>query len=272
MFTEPSMGCGRSVFFIAPLLFACATTSTAKKSEETELREECRDNLSKDPRCIELLTKSPDDLEAKEEVMRAEAQREDDAFSDRISRLRRERDAKTSSRAVGQIGDLEEGDEDVGDEIETGSSVRALKAEAPPKPMPKIEEPVAIAPDPAPEITPETYLRGSVCLIDGSIVAMKRAMNLSQGAKTARAELALAIVEADTLGGQVRQEMDHRGLSRSTDPNCTTRAHAEMVEVLRSLLGPTPKPGESAEWFGRGLVRLRKELETRAGLPKAAVE
>src|SRR5262249_49281772 len=113
-----------------------------------------------------------------------------------------------------------------------------------------------------PAITPETYLRSALCLLEDDAAMLKRAMKKPPAEKTARAELALAIVEGDALAGQVRSEIDHRGLSRSDDPTCGTRALKEMVEVLRSLVGPVPKVGESAEHFGHGLERLRKELET----------
>jgi hypothetical protein len=278
------------------LLFAaggCASSAKAKR-EDQALIDACNQDIRHDPRCIELLTKTDGELEAKAEVMRAEEAREDDAFSARVKKLRADRDAMTSTRSAGVAGDLDEGDEEGSEADDSGSSVRALSAADPNEPgspkrletekkplalaVPKIEIPrIQSAVDPKPKppppesaITPETYLRASICLLDSEVADLKRAMNGPTAAKSARAEIALAIVDADALAQKVRAEVDHRGLSRTPASTCTTRSVADMVEVLRSLVGPVPKVGESAEPFARGLERLRRELETRAGLPRQA--
>src|SRR5262245_47165801 len=79
MFTERRMRMrfAGAIVFLLPL--ACATSQKANRND-AELEQKCREDVGHDPRCIEVLTKGGDELEAKEEVMRAEEQREDDAF------------------------------------------------------------------------------------------------------------------------------------------------------------------------------------------------
>jgi hypothetical protein len=278
---------------VALVVCACASACASSKSA-TALEEKCRADPGHDPRCVDVLTQSGDQLEAKEEVMRAEQAREDDAFADHLAKMRKERDAKTSTVSAGGLGDLAAGEEMEGDEeVDSGSSIRALapalklkdgskdssresskdSSMESSKESLKANQPKVTAetqrqenPQEASAVTPEIYLRGASCLLDRDVAAIKE--RLKPAAKKARAELALALVDADALSQDVHREIEHRGLPRSGDPNCTTRMNAEMVDVLESLLGPAPKLGESAESYGRGLGRLRKELESRAGLPR----
>jgi hypothetical protein len=244
--------------------------------------------VSRDPRCIDILTKTPGDLEARDELIRAEQDREDDAFSDRLKRLReaeeergRIRFAALKSSTVARSQDEEVVDPT--EEEDSGSSVRALTAAAEPSPPKRV-----LAPSPkvvaqgaqvagerfTPETpTPEAYLRASSCLLRADAALMRAVMTAEKAKKArgARADpgaLAMVIVEADALENALRAEMDHRGLPIDSNAKCSTQGIEEVVEVLRRLTGKAAQSSSQTEAYTAGLGRLRRELEIRAGLPR----
>lgn len=273
---------------------SCATTS-----KQAQLEADCRVDPTRDPRCIELLTGGGEQVEyeSREEVMAAEEARKARAFEDRLARLRREEeerqlrriqnstvsrdlDAKTME-AIAE-GDLEEEEylpeeelEDlseakISDEKEVadlfGSSVRALEkaepAEEPTvvgRPRP-IEKKVAAPGISAQGPTPEAYFRGARCLLGTDLEALRETFSRAR-----IPELAVTILDAETLVKRIEAEMAHRRLEPAE--RCDG-ARAEVAELLRRLVGPPVLDGSSQDAYARGLVRLRKELEIRAGLPR----
>ena len=270
----PSASClgGMTHVLWAFALFAigCATTS-----EQQKLAEKCRENIEHDERCIEVLTSDHEGYESREEVMAAEERRDAKAFEDRLARLRREEEERQATRArTGTVAEgvdsrrskveqeeaegvdsrrskveQEEIEEEISEEakdlagakiqapgrLEVGSSVRALGAP-----------------------TPESYLRGSKCVLTDDLQAMRKTFEEGKRKRADIGELAVVILDAEALVGRIDGEMKHRRLP-AQDGEC--KQHGQVIELLRSLVG--------ARVDGRGLVRLTKELELRAGLPKA---
>jgi hypothetical protein len=264
------------------LLAGCATTS-----EEARLEETCRSNLESDPRCIDLLT-TPE-YESKAQVMAHEDAKEAKAFEDRLTRLRREEEERQLSRArsatvtadldpesMEAIAKLEEKDDDLPEETFAeakldprtdvsdvgGSSVRAITKREPladptvlPKPRPIAKLPAAVIADPP---TPEVYLRGARCVVTADVPILEKAFGDRRKAKQDVQGVAVAIIDAKALLEHIDLELAHRRLG--TNGSCAQQA--PIVDLLRSLVGEP-----SALSYGNGLLRLRKELEVRAGLP-----
>lgn len=196
--------------------------------------------------------------ESKEEVMAAEARREAKEFDDRLARLRRDEEARqlarirTSSAADSAEEEPlpEEAKDLAGAKIEepgglqVGSSVRALEA--------------AKSAGPAP--TPEGYLRAARCLLSADLQVARTAFEEGKrsGRQAQAGEIAVVILDSEQLMGRIDREMKHRRLPLA-DGEC--KQQREVMDLLRSLVG--------ARIDARGLVRLTKELELRAGLSKA---
>jgi hypothetical protein len=242
-------------------LIGCATTSA-----EERLAESCRQDPSRDERCVEVLTREGEEYESRAQVMEKEAQREARAFDDRLARLRREEEqrqaerAKSSTIAVEPVPteDPEELPEEAKDlagakpagpgGLEVGSSVRALEKEAP---------------------TPEAYLRGARCVLAEDLAELRKAFEAGKrapepspsGSRALPArdpQIAVVILDSEQLVARIDAEMKHRRLPHH-DGEC--KQHRQVIEVLRALVGPRVD--------GRALGRLSKELERRAGLPLA---
>jgi hypothetical protein len=265
------------------LLLFVVGCATARRATKDELRAQCEADVGSDPRCIGVLTQAEGGLEAHDQLVQAEEDREDDAFSARLKRLRDAQDEKArfaaakTSTAADQPADEESFDSD---EEDSGSSVRALTGEAPPtkiapEPRPPLKivvpkvEPPARSPDPP---TPESYLRASACLLRADTALMRALLTSekakkSRGAKADPGAFAMVIVEADALESAVRAEMDHRGLPADR-AKCSTQGVEEVVEVLRRVTGKAAGESSDIEAYAAGLGRLRKELEVRAGLPR----
>src|SRR5687767_9116302 len=103
-------------------------------SSTGSLRENCERDPAHDPKCVEVLT-TPE-YESREEVLRREQARKDDAEDDRLARMRRDEEARQATRTGTTTGSMDElapadaailssstGKEE---EIDSGSSVRAL--------------------------------------------------------------------------------------------------------------------------------------------------
>jgi hypothetical protein len=121
--------------------------------------------------------------------------------------------------------------------LEIGSSVRALETP-----------------------TPESYLRGARCILTADLAETRKAFEEGKraGKQAQIGELAVVIIDSETLVGRIDGEMKHRRLPLQ-DGEC--KQHHQVIELLRSLVG--------ARVDARALVRLVNELELRAGLPKA---
>ncbi len=244
---------------------ACATTSARDR-----LAEACRQDLAHDPRCLEVLTTEEDGYESRAEVMAAEERREAQAFDTRLARLRREEEARQLARARTSSASVEEtpdpeGEADVLPEdvedlagaaielpggLDVGSSVRALEKE---RARAAAAAPAGVAPLP----TPEAYLRGARCLLAADLDALRKTFD--EGKRAAeRPQIAVVILDSERLMARIDDEMKHRRLPPQ-DAEC--KQHEEVMSLLRSLVGP--------KLDARGLARITKELEVRAGLPRA---
>jgi hypothetical protein len=238
---------------VRAVLFALAVAGCATSSGQERLRASCEQDVTSDPRCLEVLTANEEEYESRAEVLAAEERREARAFDERLLRLRREEEERQATRAkTSTASEMEEEEpEEVSEEaedladaeiskpgaLEVGSSVRALEAP-----------------------TPESYLRGARCILTADLAETRKAFEEGKRAgKQARAgELAVVILDTEALVGRIDGEMKHRRLPLQ-DGEC--KQHGGVIELLRSLVGPRVDQ--------RALVRLVKELELRAGLPKA---
>ncbi len=283
---------------LSALVVACATTKAADP-----LRAACRKDPAADERCVEVLTGSNQTREAEEEVLRAEEDRERDAFQARLKRLREAEERRQAKRAktstVASMDDWEEEENegwlellsarsDDADE-DSGSSVRALKAAPtapPPRPVaPNIE---VVAPPPrsvgagetpggpnAPSAAggdPDapsagTYLAGSWCLLRADLVLMRQTLETAKKNES-KADLAgsQALVILDAEGLLNRVEAARKVRKDTATPLCSSGDVRSMVNLLRELVGPRPKATEAGDAYGRGLARLSAELDKRAGL------
>lgn len=281
-----------TILFVGAL--SCATTS-----KQAELEADCREDLTRDPRCIDVLTGGGEavEYESRAEVMAAEEARKAQAFEDRLARLRREEEERQLRRiqsssvshdldpdameAIAE-GAGEEDDALPGDELEGlagarlsdekevadlgGSSVRAIEKVEPkdeplvvrkPRPIQK-EVATPIAPAAAP--TPEAYFRGARCMLGEDLEGLRETF-----ARARIPALAVTILDAETLVKNIEAEMAHRHLE--TAAACAPGA-TSVVRLLRTLVGPPAVDGATSDAYARGLARLRKELEVRAGLPR----
>ena len=139
------------------------------------------------------------------------------------------------------------------------------------------ERPVASAPGRAPPAvalgpTPEMLLRASRCVLQADRRAGQTALTRYRreaAADSSKVGLwALALTDATALTDRIDAELSHRKLAKS-GPVCTSSDLRPVVALLRSLVGPGPSTASSALGYGRGLERLDRELQTRAGLPRA---
>lgn len=255
----------RALLAMTLVLASCATSGPYKK-------EACEKDPGHDPECIDILTQTnSENFETREEVIRRDEARKDDAFSDRLARLRadeEERQAKRAKTATITSDDVspELDPEDAAaltmvtpklDETDSGSSVRALRATH--------DDPkMAAAP------TPEDYLRGSQCLLADDTGRMRALIPASKSWNRANAGvLAMTIIDAEGLLASVKGELEHRKLPLAGNGICAAETTHRMVELLRELVGPRVAREIDVESYSRGLARLRKELEVKAGLPKS---
>lgn len=239
-----------------------------------------------------MLTSDSQGYESRAQVMAAEEQRKARAFTDRLSRLRAEEEARqlkrvrSSTRTRNRKSLTEkQGPEDretlaLTQELEktvarprkrnrgfigvsSGSSVRALQA-APKKPQSANPKPVQAPAGP----TPEEYLKGAQCLLAGDIGQLKDTFAQEKRERaTVRSRLgalAVLILEVETLATDIEAEQKHRRLEQG--PECAKQS--VVVELLRSLVGAPARSLEEVDGYKRGATRLRSELEVRAGLPK----
>jgi hypothetical protein len=252
------------------VLFACASSP---KSDEA-LRKACEADVDHDRRCLELLTTSSDGYEAREAVLAMEQQRKADDEQARLDRMRRDEDARQRARGTATSTPASTVEEDFGKELlaqpddereaglSTGSSVRALKAER------KTE--VASAPA-AGTPTPESYLRASECLVSKDLAEMQALMKKESATRNKErvGAIGIALTAASGLKQEIQAEIRHRGLAENGGETCSAERLKEVVDLLRTLVGPVVKGPKDAEVYERGLARLRTELETRAGLPRS---
>lgn len=256
--------------------------------------------------CVEILTAPTEKYEAREEVMAAERKRESRAFMSRLARLRAQEEARFIARVrastitkAAPVFSEDEVPENEALEVPLETQV-ALSSEAPPDDFPRKSapappenlvpappvlsvKPVAKKPSLDPETsmpgmprtlgdapTPELYLRGARCLLSDD--RRHHNQKLLEGKKSAaRSELgalALLLVDGDGLSARIEAELNHRGLAK-TGPACAHPTLRPVVLLLRSLVGQAARSGRDADRYGRGLLRLGRELEVRAGLPRA---
>jgi len=78
----------------------------------------------------------------------------------------------------------------------------------------------------------------------------------------------LTLTDVTALIARIDQEMAHRKLAKP-GPVCMSSQIRPMVGLLRVLVGPKPTAANRVDGYGRGLGRLERELEVRAGLPRA---
>ncbi len=274
-----------SVGLSALLLFACATT----KRSEDPLRATCREDMEADARCVEVLTGGSGEREAEEEVLRAEEDRERDAFRARLERLRAAEEKRQARRVksstVAQMEVWEEEDNEAWLELlsarstdedeDSGSSVRALKA-APAAPPPRPAAPSIQIVTPPSKPVPEgddagpsaaTYLAGAWCLLRTDLVLMRQTLETAKK-NTSKGDIAgsQALVILDAEGLLARVDRTRKANELEATPLCSSGDTRSMVNLLRELVGPRPKASEAGDAYGRGLVRLAAELEKRARL------
>jgi hypothetical protein len=297
----------RGLWLIAVFaLGACKSAESAARPDP--LVAQCQRDPASDPGCVKVLTGGGEEYESRAEIMAAEEQKEADAFQSRLEKLRAQAEAKaaatrTSTLAAEEPGGpvIEDDDETTSaldelavaeeDEVETGSSVRAIKAaprgpdgkvpvlvvppilpvKTAPKDVAKTAEPTPVALSAlsgAP--TPEEYLRSGRCLIEADLPGIRTVVGEGQKQKASRQMLgaaALLILDAEGLRDALSDELKHRGLVKAR-PLCADSQLRGVQALLRSLVGDPPKAVSGADAYGKGLTRMRAELEVRAGLPR----
>jgi hypothetical protein len=247
--------------------------------------------------------------EARQEVLRAEAERRAEAFRQRLVQLRAEEEARARARAAaarkartGTTGmariltpltdrgpsvasgeprppvsgtadarrsqtDPAEGPGDLGATAPAGRS-RSRRA-----PMGRREPAAAVPKGPAraePGFgpTPRDWLEGARCLGGKELSAVQTRMAAARRAGKPRriqAEWALALVELQVLIDDVRAELAHRGLA-NREQSCGSPSPAEGL--LRQLFGPGAADAAMPDQVVRAALRVRSQLEIRAGLPR----
>jgi hypothetical protein len=275
----------------------CVSCATVTPRTSDRLRKDCQQDVGSDARCVALLTDPQDGYEAKAEVQAAEQVREAGVFNDRLARLRAAHEARirakvaTSSQSASRLSGLvppmvEPEPEPEPDELElelallaqedqldTGSSLRAIKLAVPPP----LRPPVVVLPKlptraPVPSFgpTPEHWLVAATCLLDSDQAALTAVMAGARGKASRRSLGGLALIVLDVQGMKTRiaAERGHRGLAK-TSPLCSSSNLELASNHLRAQLGPVATKASQAEQYGRGLRQLTDVLETRAGLPRA---
>lgn len=267
---------------IAALLVAagCAGPSVPRPQVDLE-RQACESELNPTYECVELLTRP--EFESRAQVDEAEAKREADAFRRRLEDLRQAEERRQERQRAATA---------------TVAVARLLKRTPPPPPhseppavavpagppagprlpsppTPSPPEPAPAGPVPAPARfmpTPEQFLRAGRCLLEqdhgAGLTALGAYRRAPQASPGAAGRWALALTDADALVARITGELAHRKLAKS-GPVCTSSGLRPVVGLLRSLLGPSPTSRSRALAYGRGLTRLARELEVRAGLPRA---
>ena len=118
--------------------------------------------------------------------------------------------------------------------------------------------------------TPELLLRGAHCLLGSDYQAGRNALaayRKAAGDREKAGRWALALTDASALTDRVVGEIAHRKLAKA-GPLCASSRLRLVVSLLRTLVGPPPSTVAGAMVYGRGLTRLERELEIRAGLPR----
>ncbi len=120
--------------------------------------------------------------------------------------------------------------------------------------------------------TPELYLRAARCVLDGDHARGRAALATYRRRRDADAAgagvWALALTDATALLDRVTAEITHRKLAKP-GPLCVSSQVRPVVALLRTLVGPEPSTLRRARGYSRALSRMEKELEVRAGLPRA---
>ena len=124
----------------------------------------------------------------------------------------------------------------------------------------------------APAATPEQYLRAARCLLDDHHAVGLAALKTYRRQSTAEADKAgrwaLVLTDVMALADRVSAEIAHRRLAKA-GPVCESSSLRPLVALLGTLVGPAPSTFARARQCGRGLTRLDRELQIRAGLPRA---
>lgn len=279
------------------LALGCRTT---RAPGVDPLLAQCQSDPNSDARCVETLTGGQQEYESREQVMLAEAEKEADAFHNRLARLRAQAEAKAAATRTSSVAQVEPEPEPPTDPeaeaaldelaqgpgepiMDSGSSVRAISAAprpaaplvippiVPTRSIPKgVEGPAQPAAGLKGMPTPEEYLRSGRCLIEADLPGLKAAVAEGQKQKASRGMLgaaALVVLDAEGLRDAVTAELKHRGLVKAR-PLCADSQLEGVAALLRTLIGDAPDAVGGLDGYGRGLGRLRAELEVRAGLPR----
>lgn len=203
--------------------------------------------------------------ESKEQVLAKEADREALAFQSRLDRLRAEEEARQAGRtktaSTSSTTALLDAIARLGEDSDSGSSLRALKPTAP-EPAPPSPSVAPMAP------TPEEYLRGAACILNQDVALLRQLLEAQKRAKAPAVSLgalALAVVEAEDLAEACRAELAHRKLDRVGILCSSSKVQPTLVWLRARWALPTV----NVATYRAELGRLRQELELRAGLPGA---
>ena len=120
--------------------------------------------------------------------------------------------------------------------------------------------------------TPELYLRGGRCLLSADhqigLAALKGYRRSEVADRDQAGRWALTLTDVTALSARIAAELTHRKLAKG-GPVCMSSEVRPVVALLRSLVGPAPSDLGRARMYGRGLSRLDRELQVRAGLPRS---
>ncbi|MGF1511017.1 MAG: hypothetical protein ACFB9M_16100 [Myxococcota bacterium] len=211
-----------------------------------------------------------DSREAREEVLRAEEARQRAKFHNRMAKLRAAEEARFKERAKQAPSEPQPANV-----LEFAQELKALTAESslsssalPPPPVSSPAPGPALANSSAANSpTPEELLRGADCLLRDHARRAEQQLQSRRGqsdARKARGEWALLLVEVQQLKRDIDAEIAHRRLG--ADGGCPSPTPAQ--QLLATLVGSGGRTG-TPEATLSGIVRLRAELERRAGLPRA---
>lgn len=150
------------------------------------------------------------------------------------------------------------------EEVDSGSSVRALGA----------KEIVAVAGGASASVsspsglTPARYLRVSACLVSEDIAKMYDWIGRG-GERDRVGRLTRVLEESERLVEDVLHVLGSKGLRSEggLSVGCNTEPPEALARV-RDLLGPPVEGEAGVSAYEQGLVRLRRELVLKFGLPK----
>ncbi|NJK89568.1 MAG: hypothetical protein HC923_09310 [Myxococcales bacterium] len=266
------------VWCIAPVVLAAACAG-AQAPPPSASPEPCED-----PTCEESSSLGGEDrLEARQEVLQGEERKRTEAFRSRLERLRTQEELRSRQR----FEELRARNATTTQALLSGLTGSSALAEATrgarrPAPPPRLERelvtpslPASRAPDAVAAarsegaIEPGLLLWASSCLLEDE--EQKLLTRLTEARResvspAASGDWALAYVDVQMLADAVDVRLAQDGAPKDRASSPCPPPDDPLIEALRSLYGSGALDPAGASSTVRGVARLRRELEARAGL------